>query len=148
MLNEAKLVTAVGGEEVTPIVGSYGIGLERILTACIEQNHDEHGFWLRASIAPFDVVITPFAAGSELLAKAVEVGSALERAGLGCWSTTVTSVRASSSRMPTWRCSLPHHACKHEACGGKFEVLTRGIKQREDIAIGAVVGHMQSLIRG
>jgi prolyl-tRNA synthetase len=47
------------GKEVTPIMGSYGIGLERILTAAIEQGHDEAGMVLPASIAPFEVVITP-----------------------------------------------------------------------------------------
>ena len=34
------------GKEVTPIMGSYGIGIERILTAAIEQSNDENGFWL------------------------------------------------------------------------------------------------------
>ena len=34
------------GKEVTPIMGSYGIGIERILTATVEQNNDENGFWL------------------------------------------------------------------------------------------------------
>ena len=29
-----------GGKEVTPIMGCYGIGIERILTSAIEQNHD------------------------------------------------------------------------------------------------------------
>src|SRR5205085_10989749 len=47
------------GKEVTPIMGSYGIGMERILTAAIEQNNDDSGFWLPASIAPFQVVVTP-----------------------------------------------------------------------------------------
>ena len=28
------------GKEVTPIMGSYGIGIERILTAAIEQSND------------------------------------------------------------------------------------------------------------
>ncbi len=46
------------GKEVTPIMGCYGIGIERILTAAIEQNHDANGFWLGRSIAPFDVVVT------------------------------------------------------------------------------------------
>ena len=32
------------GKEVTPIMGSYGIGIERILTASIEQNHDDERF--------------------------------------------------------------------------------------------------------
>jgi prolyl-tRNA synthetase len=47
------------GKEVTPIMGSYGIGLERILTAAIEQGHDDGGMILPAAIAPFDVVVTP-----------------------------------------------------------------------------------------
>ncbi|MGH9519630.1 MAG: proline--tRNA ligase, partial [Terriglobales bacterium] len=46
------------GKAVTPIMGSYGIGMERILTAAIEQNHDKDGFWLARAIAPFAVVVT------------------------------------------------------------------------------------------
>ena len=45
------------GKEVAPIMGSYGIGIERILTAAVEQNNDDHGFWLPPSIAPFEVVV-------------------------------------------------------------------------------------------
>src|SRR5437016_2697898 len=47
------------GKEVTPIMGSYGIGIERILCAAIELFHDKDGMVLPASIAPFQVVITP-----------------------------------------------------------------------------------------
>jgi prolyl-tRNA synthetase len=47
------------GKEVTPIMGSYGIGIERILSAAIELYHDKDGMVLPASIAPFTVVITP-----------------------------------------------------------------------------------------
>ncbi len=50
------------GKEVTPIMGSYGIGIERILTAAIEQSAqqrpEESGFTLPRSIAPFQVVVT------------------------------------------------------------------------------------------
>jgi prolyl-tRNA synthetase len=45
------------GKEVAPIMGSYGIGIERILTAAVEQSNDENGFWLPPSIAPFEVVV-------------------------------------------------------------------------------------------
>ena len=34
------------GKEVMPIMGCYGIGIERILTAAVEQGNDENGFWL------------------------------------------------------------------------------------------------------
>jgi prolyl-tRNA synthetase len=47
------------GKEITPIMGSYGIGIERILAAAIELFHDADGMILPAAIAPFDVVITP-----------------------------------------------------------------------------------------
>ncbi len=47
------------GREVTPIMGSYGIGLERILTSAVEQGHDADGMSLPVPIAPFEVVITP-----------------------------------------------------------------------------------------
>jgi prolyl-tRNA synthetase len=47
------------GKEVAPIMGSYGIGIERILTAAIEQANDNDGFWLPVSIAPFEIVVVP-----------------------------------------------------------------------------------------
>jgi prolyl-tRNA synthetase len=47
------------GAEVTPIMGSYGIGIERILTAAIEEHNDANGIMLPPAIAPFTVVVTP-----------------------------------------------------------------------------------------
>ncbi len=47
------------GKEIAPIMGSYGIGVERILTCAIELFHDKDGIVLPAAIAPFDVVVTP-----------------------------------------------------------------------------------------
>ena len=47
------------GKSVNPIMGSYGIGVERILTGAIEQNSDSGGMSLPVSIAPFEALITP-----------------------------------------------------------------------------------------
>jgi prolyl-tRNA synthetase len=70
------------GREVTPIMGSYGIGIERILTAAVEQSHDEHGFWLPPQIAPFSILVTPTNASNEqLLRTALDVTRRLEAAG-------------------------------------------------------------------
>jgi prolyl-tRNA synthetase len=52
-------VLNAAGEEVTPIMGCYGIGIERILSAAIELYHDKDGMMLPPSIAPFAVVVTP-----------------------------------------------------------------------------------------
>ncbi len=71
------------GKEVTPIMGSYGIGIERILTAAVEQSNDKNGFWLPASIAPFTVVVTVTNMTDALLKETGEkLAAELEAAGL------------------------------------------------------------------
>jgi prolyl-tRNA synthetase len=47
------------GHEITPIMGSYGIGIERVLSAAIELYHDKDGMILPPAIAPFQVIVTP-----------------------------------------------------------------------------------------
>jgi prolyl-tRNA synthetase len=47
------------GKEVAPIMGSYGIGIERILSSAVELYADADGMALPAAIAPFHVVVTP-----------------------------------------------------------------------------------------
>ncbi len=43
------------GEQAVPIMGCYGIGVERLMAAVIEANHDQAGIRWPASVAPFDV---------------------------------------------------------------------------------------------
>jgi prolyl-tRNA synthetase len=70
------------GKEVTLIMGCYGIGIERILTAAVEQSNDENGFWLPPSIAPFEIVVCPVNVKDEALLKAaVDIATRLEAAG-------------------------------------------------------------------
>ena len=70
------------GKEVMPIMGCYGIGIERILTAAIEQCNDENGFALPASIAPFDIVVTATNVKDEaILAASKDIAGRLEAAG-------------------------------------------------------------------
>jgi len=45
------------GKQKPAIMGSYGIGVERLLAACIEENHDENGIVWPKSLAPFQVHI-------------------------------------------------------------------------------------------
>lgn len=46
------------GKEVPIVMGSYGIGVERIITAAVEQQHDADGIIWPRELAPFDVVVT------------------------------------------------------------------------------------------
>ncbi len=45
------------GKEHPIIMGSYGIGVERIIAAHIEQNHDDNGIIWEGEIAPFNVML-------------------------------------------------------------------------------------------
>lgn len=60
------------GREVPVVMGSYGIGLERILAAAIEQYADSDGISWPASIAPFHVVITLVSRRDEKQTKTAE----------------------------------------------------------------------------
>jgi prolyl-tRNA synthetase len=50
-------VSGPEGKPVKPIMGSYGIGVERAMAACIEVHHDEKGIIWPAAIAPFEAVV-------------------------------------------------------------------------------------------
>ena len=45
------------GRAVVMTMGCYGIGVTRIVAACIEQNHDERGIIWPENIAPFHLII-------------------------------------------------------------------------------------------
>ena len=74
------------GKEVTPIMGSYGIGIERILTAAIESSaaaNDGAAFALHPAIAPFQIVVTiTNTADANLVAAGEKVAADLTKAGL------------------------------------------------------------------
>jgi prolyl-tRNA synthetase len=60
------------GKEQPIIMGSYGIGVERILACHIEQNHDENGIIWDKAIAPFDVHIVALSGKSADVIEASE----------------------------------------------------------------------------
>jgi prolyl-tRNA synthetase len=47
------------GKTQTPIMGTYGIGVDRALASIIEEHHDEAGIIWPISVTPFDVHIVP-----------------------------------------------------------------------------------------
>lgn len=44
-----------GGKEHPLVMGSYGIGVERVIACYIEQHHDENGIIWNRALAPFDI---------------------------------------------------------------------------------------------
>ena len=137
------------GKEVTPIMGSYGIGLERILTACVEQNADDDGFWMPANIAPFEVVVTPTNTADEKInAGAVEIAKALEDAGLDVLLDD-RDERPGVKFKDADLIGVPYRINVGKKLGeGIIEVVTRAGSTREDVKVSDVVEHVKKLVRG
>ena len=71
------------GKEVPIVMGSYGIGVERVLASAIELHHDEAGVIFPMTIAPLQVVVTPLnVKDAELKATADRIYEELSRAGV------------------------------------------------------------------
>ncbi len=57
------VVTGPDGEDITVQMGSYGIGVSRLVGAIIEASHDEAGIIWPASVTPYDVGLINLKAG-------------------------------------------------------------------------------------
>ncbi|PPH09970.1 proline--tRNA ligase [Rathayibacter sp. AY1H3] len=69
------------GKLVTVTMGSYGIGVTRILAIIAEATHDDRGLLWPANVAPFDVHVIATGKDAAALELAESVGASLEAAG-------------------------------------------------------------------
>lgn len=69
------------GRDVVPIMGCYGIGVNRTMSAIVEQHNDERGIIWPKSVAPFEVQLVGIAKSKEEIKKVDEVYEELLRAG-------------------------------------------------------------------
>ncbi len=83
------------GKEQPIIMGSYGIGVERIVACHIEQHHDANGIIWSKSIAPYDVHLICVNPDSEDIVKtSEELYNSLQSKGLAILFDDRTSVSA------------------------------------------------------
>ena len=136
------------GKEVTPIMGSYGIGIERILTALVEQRNDENGFWLPPQVAPFEVVVTPTNVKDDAMLKAAQdIARELEGAGLEVLLDDrderpgVKFKDADLVGMP-FRVTVGKKVTE-----GTVEVVQRSTREIEDVSIASIRSYFEKRLR-
>ena len=136
------------GKEVTPIMGSYGIGIERILTAAIEQSNDNNGFWLPASIAPFTVVVTVTNVSDALLAQTGEtIAAELESAGLDVLLDDRDD-RAGVKFKDADMVGIPYRInVGKKAPSGVVELFTRATATSVDVALNEVAALVKERVQ-
>ena len=136
------------GKEVMPIMGSYGIGIERILTSAVEQSNDENGFWLPPAIAPFEIVVTPTnVKDASLLNAALDIGTRLEEAG---YDVVVDDrdERPGVKFKDADLVGIPFRiTVGKKVTEGTVEVVLRSTREVHDVTITAIVDYFQGVLQ-
>lgn len=140
------------GKEVTPIMGSYGIGVERILTAAIETSaarNDGESYALPAAIAPFEVIVTITNIKEQPLVDAAEkIALELERAGIDVLLDD-RDERAGVKFKDADLTGVPYRiAVGKKLIDGQVEWLDRLRNVSSDISIEEITKTVHTLLRG
>jgi prolyl-tRNA synthetase len=130
------------GKAQTPVMGSYGIGVGRLMAAIVEQHHDENGIIWPASVAPFDLHLVSLAKKSddEVGQQAEALYRQLQAAGLELLfddrreSPGVKFADADLIGIP-WRVTVSARSLQN----GGVEVKRRSEAEREIVGVGDLV---------
>jgi prolyl-tRNA synthetase len=134
------------GKEVPIVMGSYGIGVERIITAAIEQNNDQDGIIWPKSIAPFDIIVTVTNMNDDVLRETGErLYKDLQRAGLETLLDD-RDERAGVKFKDADLIGIPYRVTiGRKTADGLVELFDRRAKASEDVKLRDVVSRVQKL---
>src|SRR6266542_728755 len=134
------------GKPVPVVMGSYGIGVERIITAAIEQHHDADGIIWPKSIAPFDVVVTVTNMKDDRLREGGEkLYKDLQRAGLEVLLDD-RDERAGVKFKDADLIGIPYRiTIGKKAADGLVELFERQTKISKDVKLVDIASHVQKL---
>jgi len=132
------------GKEVMPIMGCYGIGIERILTASIEQSNDENGFWLPPQIAPFEIVVTATNVSDEKIRTTAEsIAQSLEAAGYDVLLDD-RDERPGVKFKDADLVGIPFRVnVGKKVTEDRVEVVQRSTRQSQDVSIAAITDYFR-----
>jgi prolyl-tRNA synthetase len=150
-----RFTTALGasvlgpdGTAIIPIMGSYGIGVERAMAAIAEVHHDDVGLKWPVQVAPAEVNVIMVAAKDETVREAAEgIYAALQAAGHDVMLDDrderpgVKFKDAELTGIP-FRISVG----SRDLAEGMVEVVSRDTGERERVPVDQVVKHVQDLL--
>jgi len=134
------------GKQAPIVMGSYGIGVERIMAAAVEQHHDGDGIIWPKSLAPFDVVVTITNMKQDDVRGAGEkIYDDLQSAGLEVLLDD-RDERAGVKFKDADLIGIPYRVTiGKKIAEGLVELYDRRAKQSEDVKISDVMERMQKL---
>lgn len=136
------------GKETKVIMGSYGIGVERVLCGAVELYNDADGISMPAAIAPFEVVVTPVNISDETLkGAAVKLYEELKAAGVDALLDDrderpgVKFKDADLIGLP-WRITLGKKLAQ-----GLVEIVERRTKTMTEVPVGEAAAWVKAKLR-
>jgi prolyl-tRNA synthetase len=142
-------VLSADGKEITPIMGSYGIGIERILSSAVELFHDKDGMMLPPTIAPFQVVVTPVNSAEE---SQMQAAQQIYRA---CLDAGLDALLDDRDERPGVKfkdadlIGIPFRVVVgKKLASGMVELVERRGKKSQDVAIEATAAAVRELMDG
>ena len=148
--SEAMGATFVGedGKERPLIMGCYGVGVSRTLSAVIEQHNDENGIIWPVQIAPYEVSVIALDKKGEAFDAASDLADKLAAEGI----ETVFDDRAERPGVKFADNDLmgfPYQIVvgKRGFKNGTAELKNRATGDREDVALDEVVAKVADLVR-
>jgi prolyl-tRNA synthetase len=138
---------AEDGSERPFEMGCYGIGITRILSAAIEQNHDERGIRWPVALAPFEVAVLPLQSEGVQADVAVQIEAELEAAG----SETVRDDRDERPGVKFNDADLIGYplqiVCGRKAQDGVVEVKVRATGERFEAKVTGLANRVAAAIQ-
>ena len=139
------------GKEIVPMMGCYGIGVERILTAAIETSAAKNGgdsYALPAAIAPFEVVVTVTNITDPTLLEAGEkVAAALTAAGFDVLLDD-RDERAGVKFKDADLIGIPYRInIGRGVAEGKIELLDRLLNRNLDLPLEEAAKHLAAAMK-
>jgi prolyl-tRNA synthetase len=141
-------VSGPDGKPVKPIMGSYGIGVERAMATCIEVHHDDRGIIWPASIAPFEaVVVVAQHNDTEVAEKGEQVYLGLADAGVDAIIDD-RPVRAGVKFSDAELVGIPFRVTigKRGVAAGTAEVTDRATGETVEVPFDQVVKHVSEAV--
>lgn len=140
------MVLTQEGKQVPIVMGSYGIGVERIMASAIELHHDADGIIWPKSIAPFNVIVTITNMKQDEVRQAGEsLYKDLHRAGLEVLLDD-RDERAGVKFKDADLIGIPYRiTVGKKISDGLVELFERKSKTSEEVKLADVVGRIQKL---
>jgi prolyl-tRNA synthetase len=130
------------GKPVRPLMGSYGIGVSRLVAAIAEQHHDERGLAWPAVAAPCDVHLVAAGTG-EQVAVALDLGGQFAARGRRVLVDDRGQVSAGVKFADAELLGIPHTVVVgRRLTEGYVELRDRLSGERVDVAVGELIDRL------